>query len=81
MMWEEWAIIFSPLGKKLFCFPMEPPAILSMSTILEFLPQALIPALGNHIWRTTIFMIFNDITIQFSSIQFSCSVMSDSVTP
>ena len=71
MMWEEWAIVFSPLGKKLFCFPMEPPAILSMSTILEFLPEALTPALGYHIRRTTVFKISSDITIQFSSIQFS----------
>ena len=71
MMWEEWAIVFSPLGKKLFCFPMEPPAILSMSTILEFLPEALAPALRYHIWRTTVFKISSDITIHFSSIQFS----------
>ena len=86
MMWEEWAIVFSPLGKKLFCFPMEPPAILSMSTILEFLPEALTPALGYHIRRTTVFKISSDTTIQFSSfhfssVQFSCSVMSNSLWP
>ena len=85
MMWEEWAIIFSPLGKKLFCFPTEPPAILSMSTILEFLPRSHISIGLSHLENHN-FYDFHDITIQFSSvqfssIQFSCSVMSDSLWP
>ena len=63
MTWEEWAILFSPLGRELFWLPVEPPAILSMSTISEFLPQALVPALGYHTQRATFFMIFSDITI------------------
>lgn len=46
-MWEEWALIFSPWEKSYLASPMEPPASLSMSTILEFLPPALVAALGS----------------------------------
>ena len=70
MMWEEWAIIFSPLGKKLFCFPTEPPAILSLSAMFEFLPRSHISIGLSHLENHN-FYDFHDITIQFSSVQFN----------
>lgn len=55
MMWEEWLSFLAPWGKSYFASPVEPPAILSMSTILEFLPQALVPALGYNTQGATFF--------------------------
>ena len=75
MMWEEWAIIFSPLGKKLFCFPTEPPAILSLSAMFEFLPRSHISIGLSHLENHN-FYDFHDITIQFSSVQFSSVAQS-----
>lgn len=67
MTWEEWAVLFRPLGGELFWLPVEPPAILSMSAILEFLSRALVPALGSRIQGATFFMIFSDTTITLAS--------------